>query len=150
MQGNPLIQIISTFTTKEMTRYVEFACSPYFNKHKDTIRLIRLLAKLFPDLSEKRCDRYRLFKKLFPQKPHHQANLSLLFTYAFRLLEKFLLTEQMEGEAFDRQLHLLEQYRARGFYQLYEKRLTKAKALNAQIQQKDTNKKTPIIIYINS
>ncbi len=107
MTNNPLILQISSLNRKEMTRFCEFAASPYFNKHKDVKALVNVLSEAYPDFSEKKCDRTVLFKQLFPGKPHHQPSLAIVFTYALRLFEQFLVTEELaeSGALVDKTLH---------------------------------------------
>ena len=121
MFSNQLIQILQSFSKKEMTRFHEFAESPYFNKHKGVRSLVKQLNRLFPDFNEKNCGREVIFKHLFPKQKHDQSELALLFTYTLRLLEKFLISEQFkENENFHKIL-LLRNLRSKEQYRYYEK-----------------------------
>ncbi len=95
MTNNPLIVQISALTRKEMTRFYDFAASPYFNKHRDIRALVAILSEAYPDFSEKKCGRTVLFKQLFPGLPHHQPTLAIVFTYTLRLFEQFLVVEAL-------------------------------------------------------
>jgi hypothetical protein len=95
MTNNPLIVQISALTRKEMTRFSDFAASPYFNKHKDVKALVAILSEAYPDFSEKKSGRTVLFKQLFPNQPHHQPSLAIVFTYTLRLFEQFLVVEDL-------------------------------------------------------
>lgn len=95
MKSNPLIAHLATFSRKEMTRFAEFAASPYFNKHKQVRALAALLSEIYPDFSEKKCERGLLFQQLFPGQPHEQPQLAIVFTYTIRLLEQFLAIETL-------------------------------------------------------
>lgn len=95
MHTNILIKVLISFSKKKMTKFKSFAHSPYFNKHKDVSNLVSYLDKVYPNFSEKKCNRATIFKNLFPTLPHNQKKLAVVFTYTFRLLEHFLKTEQV-------------------------------------------------------
>lgn len=107
MKNNTLIVILSKLDRKEMTRFEAFARSPYFNKHKDVIALVGYLSQIYPHFSEKKCDREVIFQHLYPALPHRQQQLAIIFTYALRLLEQFLVLEQWRqaGEIEDKTLY---------------------------------------------
>ena len=88
MQSNKLIKILSELSRKEMTRYREFAFSPYFNKHQGVRSLVKYLSEVYPRFDAKTCNRELLLSYLAKEGVTDQAKLALVFTYAFRLLEK--------------------------------------------------------------
>jgi hypothetical protein len=98
MKNNPLIAQLATLSRKEMTRFAEFAASPYFNKHKHVLALAGYLSEIYPDFSERRCNRETIFRQLFPGLPHQQAQLAIIFTYTLRLLEQFFIVEKLSAE----------------------------------------------------
>ena len=59
MVNHQLIEIIKTFDRREMTRFREFANSPYHNKHKDLRALIKYLSDCYPVFNEENCHRSR-------------------------------------------------------------------------------------------
>lgn len=128
MYSNQLIQLLQTFSRKEMTRFYEFAHSPYFNKHKGVRELLNYLSKLFPDFSESNCDRKILVKEAFPARVLNQQELAIIFTYSLRLAEQFLIYEQFKKNEHFKKLLLLRQLRQREQYRHYEK-------INYKLQQ---------------
>lgn len=127
MTDNPLIQLLSTFSRKEMTRFVEFSQSPYFCKHQNVQDLVVVLNKIYPEFSGKKCSKKQLWKTLYGTKTHAQPQLALVFTYTLRLLESFLKIEKFrEQEAIQNQL-LLAKLREKRVNKFYEKHLQKAK-----------------------
>ena len=104
-----------------MTRFYDFAQSPYFNKHTDVRHLLVYLNKCFPKFTVKTCEREHLFQQVFPKKNFNQAQLALVFTYSFRLLERFLTQEQFQEDSALGKALLLQQLRKRGQYVHYER-----------------------------
>ncbi len=121
MLRNNLIRILNSFSRKEMTRFVEFSRSPYFNKHQEVGMLIDYLNKSYPDFNSQNCQRKVIYKSLFPQQKHNQSHLALLFTYSIRLLDKFLIQEQFKENIAYHKVLLLRNLRQRKQYKYYEK-----------------------------
>ncbi len=128
MISHKLFEMLSTMNRREMTRFREFAESPYHNKHREVRALVAYLSRIFPDFSERYCNREAVFRQLFPGEDHDQARLALVFTYTRRLLERFLAQEPFEGADAERQLLVLGELRRRKLFDLYEKSLPRAEA----------------------
>ncbi len=130
MHSNKLFRYLQDFDKKEMTRFKEFSLSPYHFKHEETRKLVAYCSKIYPNFNEKNCERTTIYKKLFPGKKHDQKKLALLFTYAMRLLEDFLIAEQLNEESNEKKLLLLKKLRKLekdktyfGLYNKYKSRL---------------------------
>lgn len=109
-----------------MTRFEEFARSPYFNKHQELAGLIAYLSKVYPEFSPKTCDRAKIWQALFPTLPHDQPRLAVLFTYAQRLFRQFVEQEQAETAGFFNDNYLYVNWlRSRKANLFLEKYLTK-------------------------
>ena len=106
-----------------MTRFYEFVHSPYHNKHGEVQALVGYLNKIYPQFTEKKCDRFRVFRNLYPKQKHNQPNLALLFTYAFRLSKEFLSMEQCYSQKENQALHLLTALRHKEHHPFYQKKL---------------------------
>lgn len=121
-----------------MTRFKDFAHSPYFNKHEVTQRLAGYLSKAYPTFSKNRLDRRMVFESVFPEREFDFGELALVFTYLTRLLLKFLL---LEGAArsglWERWDHLLCQLREREALLLYPPVMEQAQAAFAEGEEKE-------------
>ncbi len=123
MLSHKVFTLLNRFSKKEMTRFVEMVDSPHFNKHRDTQQLVHYLARIYPNFDQSRCHREKLLKKLFPKHPKGQSHLALVFTYTRRLLEAFLVQEQLKEERAYHRILLLRDLRQRKCNNLYEKLL---------------------------
>lgn len=125
MHQNKLIQTLSGFTRREMTRFKEFCFSPYFNKHDRVRSLVAYLSDIFPKFDQKHCDRYLLFDQLFEEKGFDQGKLSLVFTYTQKCLEQFLIQEYLQNEVDQQKIFLLRKLMHQREYTTFEKLLHK-------------------------
>ncbi|MEM9849632.1 MAG: hypothetical protein AAF847_17215, partial [Bacteroidota bacterium] len=123
MHKNNLFRLLERLDRKEMTRFREFVQSPYFNKHEKVIALVQHLSDIYPNFHSKQCDRKHLFKIVFGQKKHDQAQLAIIFTYTKNLLRTFLAQEQLQANELEQQTALLIQMRTKTYFKGYEKAL---------------------------
>lgn len=123
MLQNNLIQILLALSRKEMSYFEEFVHSPYFNKHEGVRKLVSYLSQIYPNFSQETCERTKVYAAIFDNAPHDQSKLSLLFTYAVRLLEKFLAQEIFEEKQGFQKLWLVEKLRRIKQYDIFEKKL---------------------------
>jgi hypothetical protein len=128
MLDNKLIRLLSGFSRREMTRFRDLAASPYFNKHADVRALIAYLSEVFPRFDAKTCERGTIYQALFPGQAHDQGKLAVLFTYAWRLAEEYLVHESLREAPGFSTLLLLRRLRRNKLFGEYEKLLERAKA----------------------
>ena len=126
MHNHKLILLLSSLSRKEMTRFREFAESPYHNKHKGVLRLAQYLSAAYPDFTKDACQRETLFQHIYPGSAHNQSKLAVIFTYTVRLLDLFLEIDAFTNTPSHRIPYLLEQLRQRKFLKGFEKTLAKA------------------------
>ncbi|MCB0706513.1 MAG: hypothetical protein KDC34_14450 [Saprospiraceae bacterium] len=123
MQNSRLIQLLNPLSRREMTRFREFSESPYHNKHLDVRQLIEYLSLVYPQFDENRCHRTVLFEQLFPGEVFDFHRLSVVFSYAVRLLESFYKMESFSEEYAAQSRLLLQRLRKDDQSVLYQKRL---------------------------
>ncbi len=104
-----------------MRRFREMAESPYFNKHRDLRKLVAFLEKIFPDFSDRKCNRTRLAAALFAERQKPEQHLAVVFTYSWRLFHTFAAQEQQASDSLQKALGALAFFRERGLFKTYEK-----------------------------
>lgn len=123
MLKSKLILLLKSLEKKEMTRFNEFLASPYHNKQQETRDLGAYFHKIYPHFTEKNCERTLIFKKVFKKADFNQARLNLVFTYTFRLLEKFLIQEQLKEASHTEAILLLQKLRYKQLFPHFKKKL---------------------------
>ncbi len=121
MSRNPLISLLKSFKRKEMTRFVQFVDSPYFNKHKEVRQLVNLLNSSYPEFAEQDCNSNLLWNGIGQKKPLDKKKLSMLFTYTQRLALQFLSSEELNSDSLSQVEYQLQALRDRKQYKLYQK-----------------------------
>ena len=125
MYKNKLIKHLQGLKRKEFTRFTQFVNSPYFNKHKDIISLMKYLEKQYPNFTENNCNRAIILNKCFNNNLN-QKQLAVLFTYTYNLLHKFYRTEVFQENEEEQDLLFLNKLKNLNnknlFYEVIDKR----------------------------
>ncbi len=99
---NKLISALSQLSRKEMTRFVEYVHSPYFNKHEKLKQLVDLFNEVYPQFEKADLSKRMLSNKILSTRKHKpktsnlkrfEQQISDFLTYLYRLLEDFLALE---------------------------------------------------------
>ncbi len=116
MQNAILIQTLSTFSKRELTRFCHFVHSPFFNKHRQLQNLTDYIANVYPDFKSPKLARSTVFKHLFPKEKYHEKKLNNLISDLLKLLETYLaqLAFEEEDATIVKTTLLLAQLRERG------------------------------------
>ena len=129
MQNSKIIQFLKTLSPLDMNRFEKFVNSPYFNSHEDTIRLFRILKQAYPAFSERRIQKEKLFKKLFPHQPYNAGKLNTLNKYLAQLFTDFVVQEEIRLRQEDqRKLWLLEGFTVRDLHKFIPRIVQEAEA----------------------
>lgn len=140
MERHKLLQHLSAFSRKEMTRFREFAHSPYHNKHEGVRALVDSLSESYPNFRGKTWERHALFFDLFPGQKFDQGKLAVLFTYTYRLWEEFISLEVANSRPGGRSIELLSWLREQGAgNNLFDRCLQKAKKALETSPYRDSN-----------
>ncbi|MFN0014090.1 MAG: hypothetical protein ACKVU2_06035 [Saprospiraceae bacterium] len=107
-----LVLSLSAIERRDARRFLE---SPYFNLRTDLIRLFDFFC------SDKKADKACAWATLHPAEPYDDTRMRLLMSYLNRLLETFLLVQDMHEKAPESRIRLAAAYRNRGLMEPYER-----------------------------
>lgn len=113
MKKSKLIEMLESFSSQEMQRFVEFVSSPYYNKNEDLIRFVQILQKTHPDFPADKVKKEKVFQKLFPGQPFDKKELAYNMNYLLKLGEQFLAAEHYQLRPYLGDFHLLEEFSQR-------------------------------------
>lgn len=123
MHGNKYIQLVKTFTKKEIKNLEAFISSPYHNKNQ---LIVALWEHIKPSVSQNfqstDIEKHHLFKKMFPKKKKFASSLSVLFSQFGKLVEAFLIQEQFQQKTIEQQQFLLTALLEKEQFKYFEQR----------------------------
>ncbi len=114
MQNSKLIELLKTFSAKELRECGDFVCSPFFNYDEEIIALYNYLRKLAHNFSPKKIERETVYKNLFPKKRYDDTHLNYLMSFLLKLIEQYIGYSQYAGNPVLENINVLQSYMKRG------------------------------------
>ena len=113
MKKTKLIQLISTFSSKEMKDFGEFVRSPFYNKNQKLVALTERIRKVHPDMESQKLLKIEIFAYLFPKEKYNDTKMRLVTSELLKLAEKYLIVLHQSQIPVSETLHLLYELNAR-------------------------------------
>lgn len=107
MQESRLVKHIEALPSRERERFRLFVESPYFNKHKNTVKLLDIILKGISSKRRKIGKEY-VFSQLFPGQDFEEQQLHNVMSYLKKLYFRFLSIKYIEEQNFVEPLFTLE------------------------------------------
>lgn len=130
-----LIQLLSSFSAKEIKLFSDFVKSPYFNKNEKIILLTDAILKYYPAFEKKLPTEEKFFAKVFKNEKYDYFKFRNYISDILELALHFLKTEKLLEQKFAGNLHLLENLRIHNQEKIYEKEFQKAEKKLQEILQ---------------
>ncbi len=122
MENFKIIQVLKSFTRKDIRRFGEFVSSPYFNKNKSVIRLFEVFEPYHPEFSNRNFTLEKIFGKVFKGEKYDYHKLNNVMSDLYSLTEKFLAFQHVENSEFYIERNLLNELRRKELYKIYEQK----------------------------
>ena len=114
MKKSKLIQILETFSKKEIKDFEKFVISPYFNTGRNADGLFSILKGHHPDFESDEILKENIFKKLFPGEKYNEKKLKNVTSGLTRLAEQFHVFESIKNDPVHFEELLGDKYRDLG------------------------------------
>ncbi|MCB0722604.1 MAG: hypothetical protein KDC42_09890 [Ignavibacteriae bacterium] len=120
MENSKIVQILQTFSPKEINEFGKFVNSPYFSTGRNADGLFNILKNYYPDFDSPELDRTLVFKKLFPGEKFNEKKFKNVTSALVKLAEQFAVYERFKKDSFETELMLSKDYFYReNFKQFY-------------------------------
>lgn len=139
MKNSKLLQLLQTFRTEEWRKFEEFVASPYFNKKQVLIPFCNYLRKAAPEFSDKKMDKKRIYRHLYPKEAFHEKNLSYLMNYLLELAEKFIGLQEYETQKSLKDCHILNAFVKRQLSKHYQQKQKKSHQTLLKFKKQNEN-----------
>jgi len=91
--NSKLLQILQTFSEKEIKAFENWLKSPWTNSNKGLVTLLQKLKKYHPTYDHKLLTKKRLYKQIMPSKTYTADILNNLLSQGYLHAKKFLICE---------------------------------------------------------
>jgi len=130
MKNSMLLEVFGTLSDKERRAFRKFVASPYHNQQEKVAELYAFLEKA--DGKASWLEKEKVYDHLFPDEPFDYGKLRHHMSYLLKVLEAFLLQQEMEREPMQKHLLLCRALRRRGL----EKHFSREWQKSHRFQQK--------------
>lgn len=98
MHKSKLIDILKTFTKKELKKFSLYVTSPFFNSKEEVIKLYELVKTHYPDFDHPSLNKSNVFEILYPNDVFKEQKLRYIMTDLTKLLESFLIHQHLQDK----------------------------------------------------
>jgi hypothetical protein len=119
MENSKLIQLIKTFSAKELRECGEFVHSSFFNKHEEFSALYDYLKSCAPKFLPKNISRETVYKNLFSKKRYDEKHINHLMSFLLKLVEQYIGYKQFSNNEILQQINILNAYVEKGLDKHY-------------------------------
>ncbi|HMQ69746.1 MAG TPA: hypothetical protein PKA90_08670 [Ignavibacteria bacterium] len=95
---NVLIVLLKTFSPEEWKEFEKFVSSPYFNKGRNYLPLLKILRIYYPEFNSKDLTKEKIYKKLYPLKEYKDSVLNSMYSRLYNLGEEFLVQQEFNKD----------------------------------------------------
>lgn len=119
MHKSSLLEIIQTFTPKELTKFEDFVKSPFYNKNKNVIKLFEEVRKHAPDFSSAKLEKEKVWENLFPDLKYNYGIMKNLIFDLTKLADSYLTETQFRSDLLKQDQYSLEAYLEKGLSKIF-------------------------------
>lgn len=123
MIENTLIKLLKSFSPEEIKRFRNFLKSPYFNSNKNVILLFDKIVKIYPSIYKPNFTNDKFKKKINKYGFYNENTLRYLLWCLQKLIDRFLIEENLYNDKLYSADFLLFQYNLRNIGKLTESKL---------------------------
>lgn len=102
MKNTKLINILRTFSMDELKQFEKFVASPYHNRGKNCMPLLKELQKFYHNFDSEKLTYEEIYKKLYPGKKFNKQVMWNLSSALEKMLDDFLIIERLNKDELTR------------------------------------------------
>ncbi len=138
MQNSKVINLLKGFTKEDIKRFGRYLESPLHNKDEKVVNLFNYLKKYYPSFDHKNLEKEVVAQKVYGEFKNKAFNrLSYFLSMLYKLMEDYLIWQELQEQKAEQDFLLLSAFRRRGKKEFYEKSIEKTKKEIHERSQKD-------------
>ncbi len=94
-----MLTVLNKLSVKELKKFGEFVCSPFFNKNKKAVDMFYYLEKGFPFIDLEYISKENISLHVYSEKIVNDVKVRKLISQFYKLIKKFLLYESLGKNA---------------------------------------------------
>lgn len=137
MIGARLFSILRSLDDYEFQKFEEMVVSPYFNKDKRCVELLRLLKPFYPNFKDPILTKDYLFFSLFPDKKRVTSTINIVMTKLTGFAREHLVRQKLEERFLLKNHLILECYLDRGLRKQFQTHYNDIQSRYGNLSKKD-------------
>jgi len=113
MKKSRLIEVLQSFSGREIRRFGKYLVSPYLNTHEDVVRLYEYIINVLRRSNKVGLDKKLAFQQVFPKQAYKDREMRLLMSILLKQAERFLSMEEYRTDEVTAEVYLIRSYRRR-------------------------------------
>lgn len=138
MEKSQLVDVLRTFSSKEIRDCRKWLHSPAHNQRDDVVDLFEYLFAYDHLDNEKFLDKERVFRKIFPGEPYDDARLRQTMYFLMKAVEEFLIYQEYAGNEIKTQMALAGVFRKRGLDKVFQKTMRNIEKVQKKSSVRDS------------
>lgn len=135
MYTHQVVELLKTFSKKEMMWFGKFLNSPYFNNRERIVKLFLILKRFYPKFEGRAFTKTNVFKLLYGKSPYNDSTMRNLMSDLLQLAQQYLKQEGMEKKIIESSFYLTRELFKRGQINLFKSQMLQNKiALEKNIE----------------
>jgi len=118
-----IVDLLKTFSKKELMWFGKFLNSPYFNNRKRILNLYNVLRRHYPEFDKRNFTKADLYKQLYGDKSFNDSTLRNLMSDLLQLALDFLKQEGIEKDKMGSSFFLTHELVRKGEYKLFRSKM---------------------------
>lgn len=139
MLKSKLLQVLTTFSTKELDHFVDFVQSPFFNKNNNVVLLLRNLKKGLAKGENSALEKRKIFLETYPDKAYNENYLRKQTSILFQLLQQFMGQLEWSKTNLNSDFFQLQQLKKRNLNHLFQLQYQSVTKQLQNREKKDSN-----------
>lgn len=142
LSNSSVIILLKTFSPEDRKQFEKFVQSPYFNKGRNYIQLLKIIYKFAPEFDSDKFTKNHLYEMLYPGKVYKESVMKSMLSRLDDIAEEFIFQTAIgKNDIMLRERFLLNEYSKRGLKKRAEKVIKEANKYTE-------NKKTGLLDFI--
>jgi hypothetical protein len=139
MNKSSLIELLKTFSDKEIKEFSDFVISPFFNKNKNVIKLFNYIKKYHPDYISPKLEKQYTHNKIFSDVKYYDGYIRMAMSSLQMLAQDYLTYLHNDKNKIRNQISLSREFFKRDKFKFFEKEINDIEKLLGEVKIKDSD-----------
>ncbi|MEZ4888859.1 MAG: hypothetical protein R3E32_29300 [Chitinophagales bacterium] len=137
MHQRKIIQVLRSFSNKELKSLEKFILSPYFNENQHIVNLFDFLKQYAPKFTSPHLTPEYAFFYVYPKEVYKEQTITKLLSKLYKLMETFIAHEMYDKQAVVQKINILDYHNNRLLFKFFPSQLKEVLKLQSKVKYQD-------------